>query len=492
MKHFWIFILIGFFNQSLFCSVIDSSSKSIFNDIDFNVSGSHISHFGLSTTEASTAVVPKYFIENNKPEWIIEADNMFSSERKIYLTDNPLQHGATYIDFNAAYQKNGFSITTDIFAEHRGFSYGVYNTDAIVFYPKFTIAYDSSFSIGNKKISVGTFAGNYTDIKLYEGLVIDNMDAQGMQAYVKYNKVKLLFNGIGDLSNWIGLNLDATLNLILSIEDIKLADRLYLNSSIGAVNYMVANDYMPGLNGINNPGYNLSLSITNSASSTTNQVSNNGGLIIWKAYTEFADRESPLNQHTVNTSAFLLGVTAKYSNNKFNIDLRTEYRSYGFAFNAGFFDPSVYYRKMVEFPDTLGVMHGYPVTDYNNTVGKNLYPLSLYNRPFSQWAVYTRYKNLEVKSIIFCANMNYKIFDFLFANADLDFNYIMAQDEPGFLYPFYTFGLGIGDKSRNYFLIGLSNKSMNLDLNYPTFYVTESPNFVINFGFNLGNQRKIN
>ena len=247
-----------------FGNQFDSSKNSILNNLNFSVSGTHITQFDMAGETGQEVDIPKYFIENNKPGWIkvrgIKSDgNTYLAK----LTDNPLPHGATYIDFKLGYQSQGFSVNLNLIAEHRGISYGVYSTKAMIFYPKYSIAYDSSFTLFDKKFSAGAFAGNYTNLKLYEGLVIDNIDAQGMQTYLKWDKCKFGLNAIGDLSNEIGLNIDAALNLMMTIEDIKLKDNINLETTFGGFNFITAYKNSSEFDGKNNFGYNVSVAVKN-------------------------------------------------------------------------------------------------------------------------------------------------------------------------------------------------------------------------------------
>ena len=82
------------------------------------------------------------------------------NSREIPSSDNPLRHIPAYIDFKFKYLNSGFNLSADIIAEHRGISYGVYNSNAVICYPKLLLGFDSSFAFLNRKIDFGVYIGN--------------------------------------------------------------------------------------------------------------------------------------------------------------------------------------------------------------------------------------------------------------------------------------------------------------------------------------------
>ena len=64
---------------------------------------------------------------------------------------------------------------------------------------------------------------------------------------------------------------------------------------------------------------------------------------------------------------------------------------------------------------------------------------------------------------------------------------MMAEGEKPFTYPFYTIGFGWEPVDENYLMVVVTNKGMNLDVNYPTFYLYKVPYFGLTLKRNLVN-----
>jgi hypothetical protein len=71
----------------------------------------------------------------------------------------------------------------------------------------------------------------------------------------------------------------------------------------------------------------------------------------------------------------------------------------------------------------------------------------------------------------------YLIYRKFIIRCDLDINYVFAQGEKSFVYPFYTIGVGWEPLENNFLIFGISNKGINLDEHYPTFYLYKYPVF---------------
>jgi hypothetical protein len=177
-------------------------------------------------------------------------------------------------------------------------------------------------------------------------------------------------------------------------------------------------------------------------------------------------------------SALVVGFSFKQIFDALHIDITTEYRYYGSDFNIGFIDRTVSYRKPLDSAPfgELG--------NFGNTVGSQLYPLALFNRPFSQWAVFTEYQgNKNLYAGILQAQVTYFFHQRFRANVRLDLNYIASTGDVGFFYPFYDVGLGWEPVPNSFASLSLSNKLMNLDRHYMTAYLNSSP--TLNFRLQL-------
>jgi hypothetical protein len=164
--------------------------------------------------------------------------------------------------------------------------------------------------------------------------------------------------------------------------------------------------------------------------------------------------------------AVLAGIKFKISKKNFKVNTIIEGRFYGAGFNANFKNTNVNYRN----------------STINNSIGDHFYPLLLLDRPFSQWAIYTEYQSensfQNIGSIVCQINSCYKLKNDFTINADLDFNYMISEKDNSFLYPFYDIKFGWME-GLNCFLIGITNRGMNLDLHYPSYYLFAEPKYII-------------
>jgi hypothetical protein len=109
--------------------------------------------------------------------------------------------------------------------------------------------------------------------------------------------------------------------------------------------------------------------------------------------------------------------------------------------------------------------------EYNNTIGDNMYPLKYFNRPFMQWAVFTEYQWKNIWGINTQSKIIFDLIGKLKGNVDLDLNAIFAENENAFIYPFCSFGFNYDLEKDVVIKFLISNKAMNLDIHYPSFYL---------------------
>lgn len=423
----FIFLLITMlfgFCIDLLSVTADSSKINILNNFSLNVSGNHNWYVHDGTDHA---IVPRYTASNNNNSNYYNYNLPDKSYRNV--SDNPLFHGAAYVNFDLGYKSNGFTISSNIITEHRGISYGVYNTKAMIVYPKFKFAFDTCFTVFGEKISAGVFVGNFDNLRMFEGLTIYNLDAQGNDFYIKWKHLKLEFHKIGDLLECIGLNIDDENDFILSVEDLNIINDISADIRVGTFTTTTYNFS-------NRSGINYSVNFHNDN---------------FKIYSQLGLRSSSVPVKSSWNSAFLAGTNMRMESENYKFDFTGEYRYYGCSFNQDYINYSVSYR-----PNGNN-------TSYNNTIGENLYPLSLYDRPFSQWNVYTEYQGKNVIGLSFLLKSKMYFYDKFAFNANFDINYIKASFLPGFWYSFYDIGLDYEPVKNNYIMLSYTNKAMNLD-----------------------------
>ncbi len=377
------------------------------------------------------------------------------------LSDNPLIHGATYftIKSSAAY-KNKVKLNVDLFAEHRGVSYGIFNKKNLLLYPVIKIEVKDTFNVFNRVFMIKGNAGMFLNEKMDEGLSIYNIDAQGYKLDIERKKWLFQYTIYGDFYNGIGLNID-DINAFALKKEIGKGETAEIGVSI--------NFNTPPFQKIKN---NYSINLFTHKKFTTAKV-----------YTQIAYRPENSNYGYYRLSnAFnqklsaLAGVEFKYKLRGFESANVFEARYYGAIFNENHHDFRLRYRQpAANYYET-----------YANTVGDYLYPLRKFNTPFSQWAVYTEYINHSIFSLNLRGSMAKPLNKKMSINLQYDINYISAKNNfanpnpqinvlSNFIYPFFTASLTYKVIEEVGASLLITNQSMNLDIGYPTHYLLSNP-----------------
>ncbi len=381
------------------------------------------------------------------------------------LTDNPLRHGATYFAIkSSATFKNKVKLNLDLYAEHRGVSYGIFNRKSILLYPVFSVEGMDTFKLFKNDFQFYGKVGMFLDEKMDEGLTIYNVDAQGFKLGISKNKWSFLYTIYGDFYGGIGLNID-DIDAFSFKRKIGKTDSTELGVSIN---------------------YNKRVREGN----VDNMLFNFFGHKYFKhskVYFQIGYRPMSNNYSSFRIKngidkkiAAVVGVEKIYSKRKFSITNILEVRYYGAMFNEANFDIGARYREPAQNDYEL----------YGNTVGKYLYPLRKYETPFSQWAVYTEYQGNSVFAINMRGKINEELSKKIAVNVAYDLNYINAKNNfvypfisqpvaSSFFYPFFTASLNYKIIENVETSVILTNQSMNLDLSYPTQYLLSRPKFGI-------------
>ncbi|MDQ1265609.1 MAG: hypothetical protein QG635_760, partial [Bacteroidota bacterium] len=127
----FIFSCIHLISQIFIDSVKEDLNRNL--SYRFDISGSQI----YSPREGYKAIIPDYLkYQNNRSQ---------SGYLKISpdeIQDSPLYHGAGYFDLGLKIAGYGFSGKFNLIAEHRGMSYGIYDTKNMIVYPKMNLSFD--------------------------------------------------------------------------------------------------------------------------------------------------------------------------------------------------------------------------------------------------------------------------------------------------------------------------------------------------------------
>ncbi len=387
-------------------------------------------------------------------------DRLYSRNRvkeQLLGMDNPLRHGTTVFAFKSKTDVvSGIKIFADILAEHRGSSYGDRSVDNMIVYPSGYLLIDKQIL---QRFSLHSYLGDKEDFRLNQGLYLFNQDLRCMEHTLRYKDIAYNFLWIGDLVNSVGLNTDDFFanNLILFAGDSSCCWQSSFTASLG-----------------------LCLGDMDSSVSKIKNVYSVGATLkykdLWDAYFSVGSRGEDYRD-----GAYLLGTKLEESQERREWKLLFESRYYDENFLRGL-------KSDVDYRDT-------DQGEFANTIGDQLYPLTAYDKPFSQLAVFSEYQgyyeddgNKKLETDVWGVSLQgswlERFYEF-FASVQCDLNYIKPTEFAGSFYPFYMFEVGYEPCKDNKIALVMSNKGMNLNKNYQTFYAYKRPYFGFSFSRDL-------
>jgi hypothetical protein len=388
---------------------------------------------------------------------------------KKFASDNPLHHGASAfgLRIESALIKN-YNLDVRLMAEHRGISYGVFNTASMIVYPIFRFNFVDTLRFKNAKWVISGQVGQERNFSQGEGLYLYNLNchAERLRIQVHPHVILETFH-IGDLSEGIGLALDEVFQQSIIFKDIPLsknAQKLTVQLSLTKWEGL----YTPYYQRYQNPDERVFLPeimahfYPNRATKIYTHLSFKPVTTPYQIDSAVYYKPTPIGK-----IAGLVGINWQRKTEKLNIETVFEARYYGKSFNFERAERSSFYRNRSSF------------FGYNATIGQNLYPLASYDRPFSQWGVFTEYNHKNVGGLTLRAKGNYQLRNPWYWYFDLDDNLIFADGERPFNYLFVSTGLNYKFRKDIDCGIGLTNKGMNLDVFYPTFYYHRKPSLFI-------------
>jgi hypothetical protein len=377
-----------------------------------------------------------------------------------YVTDNPFYHSAfySYIKSKTSFKKRYF-LLLNLAVEHRGMSYGANDLSNIVVYPIYQFGFQESLRFLKDTLHISFKYGCYNNNKLEQGLKIYNLDTQGPNLEFNWNNFHFKYNEIGDLSFGIGLMLQELYDFSISYKDIFKNGCFFefgFNHSI--------NSYSPFVRNFGD--FNYALNYSNYGSFGEYIFSNKN-----RIYYQYEIRSAPYVSLARN-SAILLGAEFNKKFSKLQISLNPELRYYGSVYNFGHKDDSVNYRFKEQTDESN-------IDLYSRTVGRYLYPLMNYNNQFSQWAVYTDYQlqniaGFELRNRIYWAFSKKIHFQSEIESCTL-IKEFKREGNKCFTYFFYVNSLIYNIDNIFNIKFQITNKAMNLDNHFQTFYMTKKP-----------------
>ncbi len=365
-----------------------------------------------------------------------------------YAEDNPLYHAAYYMQAHARLRLlRGMQLFFTLNGEHRGFSYGVNSTSNILVYPMVKFAFDRSFDLAGRLFRAKGSVGNQWNPRLYEGLTLYNLFQQGHNYSFRYGKFQLRYFQLNDLLNGIGLNIDETYDIVSSIEELSLGSDWKMDSRAGFGMWSMGDNQW-------DTHWDLSLGVYQKD-------------VRW--YAQFSQRTPEEGLWQASMIACMVGNRLEKKGATVEYKQVIEARYYAAGYNQSFVDVNVFYRR-----------RGLP-QNYANTVGSHFYPMQVFDRPFSQWAVFTEYQDSigrDVMGASMWMQAKWKVHPEISIRATADLSMIGADQVAPYLYPFFEFGIGWEPVENNFLSVGITNKGLNLDVHYPTHYLYAQPAFV--------------
>jgi hypothetical protein len=445
-------ILLFFALHLAYCSFSQDSTQWKFNK--------KIEYWSKWQTHSAHAVVSMPFFIRDKREVIngYQVPTLYDT-----ITDNPLQHGAIYLALKTQTSyKSKIFLFADVYGEQRGISYGIFNRNNTVLYPVIRIEAKDTQNIGKHAFILSGKAGQFLDERLDEGLVIDNIDLQGFQIGFKWKDIQFHYTHYGDLSYGIGLNID-------DLSHIALQKQWESRGHIGLSVVGSQPPYQPLRDHLN---FSLFGGIGFGANKLYAQIG-------YRPYVNpvFVSHDFRLGEQL----AAVLGWQWSKKKGSFRHDHTFELRYYGFGFNAGYYNwDTVLYRRAAT--DVLN--------NYANSIGTYLYPLRKFDTPFSQWALFTEYQGFDLGVATLRGNTSYRLSPQLEAFTEYDFNLIYSELfgvpwKNFYLYPFFNAGLTYLPARNMQVRSSLTNKAMNLDVNYPTHYLLKKLCFELSLTANF-------
>jgi hypothetical protein len=243
-----------------------------------------------------------------------------------FYTDNPFLHFSTFAGLQLDFPVNdNFNFHSDLYAEHRGFSYGYLTKDIMQIFPQLYLEGQDTLDIFGEKVEVKGKLGDMIQYTLNHGLTASNNDFQGGSVMAKWKGFYFRYLILADAIANQGINLDEFWSYKLGWEGEVLSGKGILNTS-------VFRDRLALQAGNFNSAYHYGIAT---------DLRING----WKFFFESSLRDLggyfiPVNNNTWNTRlGVLAGVYKKWEWGKEEMfSLKFDVRNYSKNFNTNYID----------------------------------------------------------------------------------------------------------------------------------------------------------
>lgn len=387
----------------------------------------------ISSIRSLQPITPFKGVYSNYPQWHFSMFGGIATETKL---------------------AEGYKLRFALIGEDRAGSYGVLKRNNMVVFPQVSVDLKDTMQWRQHKVAVRLLIGDMPNFRYRNGLAIYNVDAQGADVALTYRHLQLGFTSITDLSQHVGIGIGEVYGYQVGLTKMRFNEN-YTWSAGGAIDLL--------LSGLEATRPNLPHLYVN-----VDHRDKKFGFYGELGY-RFKPRTGPwgilLPVSTVSEKiAGVFGFyTERLKSQKWRYRQRVELRYYGLVYNE---------RR---------TSTGNKYTSTNSFLGDYLYPLRNAYRPFDQWAVYTEYAGQNVAAFSWYSQNKWRLSKKFQLMVNLETIGLLTTDDSPFLYYFYESGLVFEPAQGVEALVYLSNKVMNSDVHYQTFYQSKRPLF--SFGF---------
>lgn len=388
---------------------------------------------------------------------------LYNSKQEV-VSDNPLMHGTMYLGMHGkADIAPGYSVSIGLIGEHRGYSYGMYNTENVVVFPQLKGSMNDTVTVFNQDFRLSANLGYLLNVRIGAGLTYYNVDAQGFEVAFGWRHLQYQYIQYTDFALGYGLNEEEPRFHWLSLVDLSVNDHWTLEVGLGT---RILQRFLTP-DGEKQYAY-MSYFKFQQAQKNWEIYGQIGYRPLDESYPLFAfpDQEDIFGDFSpewTDQSAFVFGASWEQLFGPVKWKNQLEFRYYGKTFNKDQISRLVVFRDQ-DNPN-----------EYQNTVGENLYPIRSYDRPFSQWAVFTEFRDRNVFGLTSVTEIDWNVFKNFYLNAVFDLNYLEVEQEGSKFFPFYTAAAAIRLADDLEIAFTFTNKAMNLDLHYHTYYLLDAP-----------------
>jgi len=381
---------------------------------------------------------------------------------------SPFQHNALYFSVGTHLTyKDKYSLYFRSYFEQSNWSFGNHNSWIGRVFPVFLLSMSDSIFL-KKGSGLWTFdmGDLYNSNESSFGLRAYNIDIQGVNASLHFQDYYTSVLYVADMAQSIGLRMDEYLRVKLGRRLKMSKDRKwqYVDYSItsdfsrNVINRVVANNFKY----IVSLGFDIDMRIREEIN-----VSVIGDYMI---------NPVQISSNEISNSALLVKASYTKSYSKSSLEIQPSFRFYGINYRALNYENSYFDYKY---------RYRYERNPYSD--GSFYYPYKNYFRPVSQYALYSEYQNvMDVYSLELFSEWDWNMSGKLHSLINIELLSIFRDSQlygKNYTYFFYKYYLYF--ELFKSFKLGLyvSNKQMNRDVQYQTFYQMKYPFFGFHFTY---------